>query len=148
MQLCTERVKGSQNSKVHGDNMGPTWVLSAPYGPHVDHMNLALREAIHWDPHPHMIAKAALESDISSGYPNFSDALAKPAGRHDLYIFWYKITNVSRRNQICRAYINYQKKSFTGNRVRELFYHTCSPGCVPFLFSLPIHTQYMLRNIG
>ena len=22
------------DSKVHGANMGPTWVLSAPYGPH------------------------------------------------------------------------------------------------------------------
>ena len=31
------------NSKVHGANMGPTWVLSAPDGPHVDPMNLASR---------------------------------------------------------------------------------------------------------
>ena len=29
--------------KVHGDNMGPTWVLSAPDGPHVDTMNLVIR---------------------------------------------------------------------------------------------------------
>ena len=32
------------NSKVYGANMGPTWVLSAPDGPHVDPMNLAIRE--------------------------------------------------------------------------------------------------------
>ena len=32
------------DSKVHGANMGPTWVLSAPDGPHVGPMNLALRE--------------------------------------------------------------------------------------------------------
>ena len=25
--------------------MGPTWVLSAPYGPHVGPMNLAIRDA-------------------------------------------------------------------------------------------------------
>ena len=30
-------------SKVHGTNKGPTWVLSAPDGPHVDPMNLAFR---------------------------------------------------------------------------------------------------------
>ena len=32
------------DSKVHGTNMGPTWVLSAPDGPHVGLMNLAIRE--------------------------------------------------------------------------------------------------------
>ena len=34
----------SPDSKVHGANMGPTWVLSAPYGHHVGPTNLAL-----WD---------------------------------------------------------------------------------------------------
>ena len=33
----------SPESKVHGVNMEPTWVLSAPDGPHVGHMNLAIR---------------------------------------------------------------------------------------------------------
>ena len=32
------------DSKVHGANMGPTWVLSAPDGPHVSPMNLAIRD--------------------------------------------------------------------------------------------------------
>ena len=31
------------DSKVHGANIGPTWVLSAPDGPHVGPMNLAVR---------------------------------------------------------------------------------------------------------
>ena len=31
----------SPHSKVHGANMGPTWVLSSPGGPHVATMNLA-----------------------------------------------------------------------------------------------------------
>ena len=31
------------DSKVHGANMGPTWILPAPDGPHVDPMNLAIR---------------------------------------------------------------------------------------------------------
>ena len=33
--------RGVPDSKVHGANMGPTWVLSAPDGPHVGPMNLA-----------------------------------------------------------------------------------------------------------
>ena len=32
------------DSKVHGSNMGPTWVLSDPDGPHVGPMNLAIRD--------------------------------------------------------------------------------------------------------
>ena len=34
------------HSKVHGVNMGPTWILSAPDGPHVDPMNLAIRGSL------------------------------------------------------------------------------------------------------
>ena len=30
------------DSKVHGANMGPTWALSAPGGPHVGPMNVAI----------------------------------------------------------------------------------------------------------
>ena len=30
------------DSKVHGANMGPTWVLSAPDGPHIGSTNLAI----------------------------------------------------------------------------------------------------------
>ena len=31
------------DNKIHGASMGPTWVLSAPDGPHVGPMNLAIR---------------------------------------------------------------------------------------------------------
>ena len=34
------------DSKVHGANMGPTWVLSAPDGPHVGLTNLAIKVVI------------------------------------------------------------------------------------------------------
>ena len=34
------------DNKVPGANMGPTWVLSAPDGPHVGPMNLVIREVI------------------------------------------------------------------------------------------------------
>ena len=36
----------SPDSKVHGANMGPTWVLSAPDGPHVGPMNLAIKDGL------------------------------------------------------------------------------------------------------
>ena len=38
-----ESRKPFPDSKVRGANMGPTWVLSAPDGPHVGPMNLAIR---------------------------------------------------------------------------------------------------------
>ena len=34
------------DSKVHGANMGPIWVLSAPGGPHVGPMNYAIWDVI------------------------------------------------------------------------------------------------------
>ena len=34
------------DSKVHGTKMGPTWVLSAPDGPHVGPMKFAFRECL------------------------------------------------------------------------------------------------------
>ena len=39
-------MQASPNSKVHGANSGPTWVLSAPDGPHVGPMNLVIREGM------------------------------------------------------------------------------------------------------
>ena len=38
-------IQGYPDSKVHGANMGPTWVLSAPDGLHVGPINLAIRVA-------------------------------------------------------------------------------------------------------
>ena len=35
------------DSKVHAAHMGPTWVLSAPGGPHVGPVNLAVREGMY-----------------------------------------------------------------------------------------------------
>ena len=32
------------DSKIHGADLGPTWVLSAPDGPHVGPMSLAIRD--------------------------------------------------------------------------------------------------------
>ena len=45
MVLIFERCQGTTDpdSKIRGANMGPIWVLSAPDGPHVGPMNLAIR---------------------------------------------------------------------------------------------------------
>ena len=43
------------DSKAHGANMGPTWVLSAPGGPHVGPRNLAIRVISIWRPFRHFI---------------------------------------------------------------------------------------------
>ena len=42
--LSNEFVRYSNvpDSKVHGANMGPTWALSAPDGPHIGPRNLAI----------------------------------------------------------------------------------------------------------
>ena len=37
-----QRLHSSPESKVHGANMGPTWVLSALVGPHVGPVNFAI----------------------------------------------------------------------------------------------------------
>ena len=34
------------DSKVHGTNMGPTWGRQDPGGPHVDHVKLAIWDAL------------------------------------------------------------------------------------------------------
>ena len=44
--LDTQVPMYNPDSKVHGANMGPTWVLSAPDGPHVGPMNRAIRESL------------------------------------------------------------------------------------------------------
>ena len=43
-----EEVHLFPDSKFHGANMGPTWVLSAPEGPHVGPRNLAIRVTKQW----------------------------------------------------------------------------------------------------
>ena len=40
----TSNLRANPDSKVHGANMGPTWVLLASDGPHVGPMNFAIRE--------------------------------------------------------------------------------------------------------
>ena len=41
--ILTSATERPPDSKVHGANMGPTWVLSAPDGPHDGLMNLAIK---------------------------------------------------------------------------------------------------------
>ena len=43
---------------VYGANMGPTWVLSAPDGPHIGPMNLAMRWSLYWNKSLVVVLKA------------------------------------------------------------------------------------------
>ena len=45
----TQKPKRTPDSKVHVANMGPTWVLSAPDGPHAGPMNLATSVIQQWN---------------------------------------------------------------------------------------------------
>ena len=45
--MTSSWVQKIPDGKVHGANMGPTWVLSAPCGPHVGFMNLAIWDISH-----------------------------------------------------------------------------------------------------
>ena len=45
VSFATSQPHVHPDNKVHGANMGPNWVLSAPGGPHVGPMNLAIRVA-------------------------------------------------------------------------------------------------------
>ena len=51
------------DNKVHGAHMGPTWVLSAPGGPHVGPMNLAIRVVSEWK-YPYFIPRCTSPTDI------------------------------------------------------------------------------------
>ena len=44
LMTCQSYFKAIPDSKVHGVNMGPTWVMSAPGGPHISPVILAIRE--------------------------------------------------------------------------------------------------------
>ena len=48
------------DSKVHGANMGPTWVLSSPGGPHVGPMKIAIREC-------HVVFSISANSRLDTG---------------------------------------------------------------------------------
>ena len=53
------------DSKVHWANMGPTWVLSAPDGPNVGPMNLAMRDGLHTPSDMRVQCHRCLCSDLS-----------------------------------------------------------------------------------
>ena len=43
MGIVPESEENIPDSKVHVANVGPTWVLPSPDGPHVGPMNIAIR---------------------------------------------------------------------------------------------------------
>ena len=61
---------------VHGANMGPTWVLSAPDWPHVGPMNLAIRVILH------------MSGSLESAHPGGGRTNFHPDTRHYQGLTW------------------------------------------------------------
>ena len=77
------------DSKVHGANMGPTWVLSAPDGPHVGPMNLAIREVMAWNRGAQIRRKHVIWLHCKMGAKR-SHSLVFSATHHTkLGMFWF-----------------------------------------------------------
>ena len=77
-----DSVRVLPDSKIHGANMGPNWVLSAPDGPHVGPRNLVIRA---------VFAKARLIASLSPGWilPS-SDYTFRRSNRHSVASWqWY-----------------------------------------------------------
>ena len=61
--------KDNPDNKVHGANMGPTWVLSALAWPYVGPMNLAIREGTPTDSvnHHESTIMLPIDSEVNRG---------------------------------------------------------------------------------
>ena len=68
-------------SKVHGANMGPTWALSAPDGPHVGPMNLAI-----WGPLPN-------HGNFETPHATFAAYYVRRCNNKEVVDFMILITN-------------------------------------------------------
>ena len=91
--------KTSPDSKVHGANMGPTRVQSAPDGPHVGPMNLAIRVHMRSRQRPTVYCDSANSSFPSHffdramciGYRDRNFPGANDYIRHKSLIHWHAI---------------------------------------------------------
>ena len=106
------------DSKVHGANMGPTWVLSAPDGPHVGHMNLAIRVCMArfiWTPDVaicHMIQHGTDHRCLTKQSNEASDnaSLRPMYGKVHLDALYYN--DSQKLNWHCTTIYNYTQKCF------------------------------------
>ena len=71
------------DSKVHGANMGPTWVLSAPDRPHVGPMNLAIKDLMH-NKTAYMLLEVFCTWNIMPNSPTYARYFRSPKSRHDM----------------------------------------------------------------
>ena len=81
------------DSKVHGANMGPTWGLSAPDGPHVGPMNHAIREC-------HLISILILTIKIKRSHIRFIIIMGIPMPGKIVLILGPGVESVSNLSKI------------------------------------------------
>ena len=125
----THLVRTDPDSKVHGANMEPTWVLSAPDGSHVGPMNLAI-----WGVNHHLkystLASSAIERRLTS---------------YEMH-FWNTLTDFNMYN----SYVNskYALKMAESQLLLKMFYKSLSLAMsLGYIFrsgsqlALPLHFQ-------
>ena len=78
------------DNKVHGANMGPTWVLSAPDGSHVGPTNLAIRDPFLW----------LLEASVAVIVNSLISPILSPALYHVIYTHHVNISFVAGGNKL------------------------------------------------
>ena len=82
----------SPDSKVHGANMGPTWVLLAPDGPHVGPKNLVIRADIYGDDQVHVPLEPA-PALTYWGWDKMAAILQTTYGHFQIHFLEWKCTN-------------------------------------------------------
>ena len=105
------------DSKVHGANMGTTWVLSAPVGPHVGPMNLAI-----WD---HLPRQVISQRVVCVFYPRKvgSQLILLSCIVTMMCAFRFYVTGIEigRKGTVCVFVIE-----FKGIKFRRVFYLKCT----------------------
>ena len=119
------------DSKVHGTNMGPTWVLSVSAGPHVGPINLALRDVMSWLNGCHSLRmwSSASVVTIKTLWRRASRSISSVGSSHP------SSSTISRRRPASRAsagrvvvrgmwdiYKEFMMTSWHGNRCKDTIY--------------------------
>ena len=112
------------DSKVHGANMGPIWVLSAPVGPHVCPMNLAIREILP-DMTVHFISSRERSLSSRPGRAQLPPGTSIMLPHHNADIYRWKINRAANKHsrspvkvKVTRCKIHFKLISQLRNRPR------------------------------
>ena len=107
------------DSKVHTANMGPTWVLSAPDGPHVGPMNLVIRDC-----------------GLRDVAPRCATLCFSAAMKHPCVTFWaHKPNHMSGQIRFLFIYVRFVRICQEGNSFLKAWYVKVTLYCVMSRYS-------------